>query len=833
MRKVSSVQKPPFQNNILPVLFVVFVFVVLVIIFLRKVLFFQGNYILQSVDFIQTYYQKLFYKESLLNHRLPLWNPYIYSGYPFLAHPYNGVFYPLNLIFLIMPVNVAYSWIYALHVFLGGLFMLFLVRHLVKDWWAAFASAATFMFSGFTASRIWAGHFELFTTSIWIPLIFLLFVLALEKKSFLYAIFTGFILAVQFFAGHNQTSFFTLIILGVYFLFKASLATGEKKSHLREFFSNLFLTFCALLFFVIFSAIQLFPTLEFTALSTRAGGIPFFMSAYGSFPPDHLIRFIFPEFFGNFLKTLYCGDPILGEVHWEFNYYIGIVPLVIAIFAIHKGLSGKAKKLLALVVLFVLAVSGFTRIIFLQLWKIRNGQAQGNPFVISIVKFFEGIYSGQISLWKIIPLFAVFFILVLSIFLYLKKRFIDKVKNLNNSNRMILFFSLLSILGIALSFGHYSGGLYYFLYKFCPGYNQFKWPSRHLIITNFSLCVLVGYGMARLNLSQLRRRRIFGLALILILLIDLFWYADKYFYLKNLNEFYPDNKISDYLLKKDDISRVLTLPVLRAGCVYEPSCSEFQPNSVIPLYLYNIFGYDPFILLRYHEFTNILQDLPINDFGSVTIRIKNLNNKNFLKMLNVKYIFMGNDFKNYKLDKKSFDIVLASKRGNLLKSREYLPRFIFVRNAVVAKSDTDIKNLLTSKDFNPEEFIVLEDWQSPVVIKESISPAARQANNIEIINYSPDRIDIKLTVDSAGYLNSSEVYYPGWKAFINGKQTKIYRSNFAFRSIFIPSTGRFLVQFRFEPGSLKLGAVISLLGFSFIIFYFILRFCRGRIKFNK
>ena len=174
----------------MPVVGFLALFVLLVLLFFRNTLSFGGNSVIQGCDLVQTYYQKLLYVESLRQGTLPLWNPFLYCGYPFLAHPYNGTFYPLNFLFLTMPVHTAYAWIFALHVLLGGIFMFYLVRYLVRDRWAACGAALCFMFSGFTATRIWAGHFEVYTTTIWIPLILFLFLKTIRLRSMGYLFLT-------------------------------------------------------------------------------------------------------------------------------------------------------------------------------------------------------------------------------------------------------------------------------------------------------------------------------------------------------------------------------------------------------------------------------------------------------------------------------------------------------------------------------------------------------------------------------------------------------------------------------------------------------------------
>jgi uncharacterized membrane protein YfhO len=61
-----------------------------------------------------------------------------------------------------------------------------------------------------------------------------------------------------------------------------------------------------------------------------------------------------------------------------------------------------------------------------------------------------------------------------------------------------------------------------------------------------------------------------------------------------------------------------------------------------------------------------------------------------------------------------------------------------------------------------------------------------------------------------GFLFLSEIYYPGWKAFIDGRLEPIQRGDYLFRVIQVPA-GRHEVTFAFDPFSIKIGVGITLL----------------------
>lgn len=76
----------------------------------------------------QLFYWRYFGFHTLAKGTIPLWNPYIYSGTPFVGGVQSAIFYPLNLIFLVLPVYVAINYSIILHVFLSGVFTYLYLR---------------------------------------------------------------------------------------------------------------------------------------------------------------------------------------------------------------------------------------------------------------------------------------------------------------------------------------------------------------------------------------------------------------------------------------------------------------------------------------------------------------------------------------------------------------------------------------------------------------------------------------------------------------------------------------------------------------------------------
>ena len=85
-----------------------------------------------------------------------------------------------------------------------------------------------------------------------------------------------------------------------------------------------------------------------------------------------------------------------------------------------------------------------------------------------------------------------------------------------------------------------------------------------------------------------------------------------------------------------------------------------------------------------------------------------------------------------------------------------------------------------------------------------------------ITNYEAERIVIKTESDRGGYLILTDTFYPGWVAIVDSQTIEITPAFGLFRSIELPS-GSHTVEFRFEPVSLKAGAMISVVSLMVLV----------------
>ena len=81
---------------------------------------------------------------------------------------------------------------------------------------------------------------------------------------------------------------------------------------------------------------------------------------------------------------------------------------------------------------------------------------------------------------------------------------------------------------------------------------------------------------------------------------------------------------------------------------------------------------------------------------------------------------------------------------------------------------------------------------------------------VAIAHDTPERIVIEASTDHAGYLVVTDTWFPGWSARVNGRPATIERANHAFRSVKL-EPGQHEIELRYEPASVQIGLVVSLL----------------------
>ncbi len=257
----------------------------------------------------------LFQQQELLSGRLPVWNPYTYSGHPFLADVQAAVFYPLSNLLLAMtlPWNGAGARLYFLqveavvHVALAGIFTYLLAYALTRSRWAGLLAGLLFAFSGYLTGYP-PVQLAVLRTAIWLPLLLWLLLQAVTSPGQMRWWMASSITAVvAFLAGHSQTFLFLAYAAAAWIVL---LVAARWRAATRREQQQLALGLAAgALAAAGLSAAQLLPSVEFAQLSVRANVAYDFVA--GGFPLQDTWQMLLPGVL-TYYSPLYIGVAGLG-----------------------------------------------------------------------------------------------------------------------------------------------------------------------------------------------------------------------------------------------------------------------------------------------------------------------------------------------------------------------------------------------------------------------------------------------------------------------------------------------------------------------------------------
>ncbi|MFN8524736.1 MAG: YfhO family protein [Chloroflexota bacterium] len=251
--------------------------------------------------FAYFYPLRTYFARAVWDGRLPLWNPDLFMGSPFLANPQTAVFYPGTWLFALLPVPYAYSVnLLAHYVLAGG--SLFILAHgrLGLPLGAALVGGAAFAVSGILTGH--HGHLNQISAIAWMPLTCAVadaWLVDGRRRRFLGL---SACVALQILAGHPQAVYITVFAVAAVALWRL---TGEAVTTVRLWRTGAI--GLALLLAAGLTAVQLLPTAELSAQSVRADGLPFAEATSVFVPWELLLPVLLPGYWSNLASSEQYG----------------------------------------------------------------------------------------------------------------------------------------------------------------------------------------------------------------------------------------------------------------------------------------------------------------------------------------------------------------------------------------------------------------------------------------------------------------------------------------------------------------------------------------------
>jgi hypothetical protein len=325
----------------------------LIALFFWKVLF--TNLILARGDtFLYIYPYWTAAREALRGGRLPLWNPNLFMGAPFLANSQAGILYPLNwLLWLMFDIPTAASLAIVLHLWLAAGFTYGFARSgLGLHRLPAGLAAVLYALGGYLTAQ--AEHVNQLQGLAWLPAVF--WVLA-SGKSPMRPLLLGVVLGMQVLAGHTQAVLITVVGVTLYAI--GQMWRGRSRpADALPIITHLILGGVSA---VLLAAAQILPTLELSRHSVRGGGLPISEALSFSLPPLLAGRALLPGY----------GETIFSE-------YVAFLPLSAMLLALIGVWAGRRRP--AVVGLALVGAAG----LFFAL-------GTANPVYILMVKVIPGL----------------------------------------------------------------------------------------------------------------------------------------------------------------------------------------------------------------------------------------------------------------------------------------------------------------------------------------------------------------------------------------------------------------------------------------------------------
>ncbi len=501
------------------------------------------------------------------------------------------------------------------------------------------------------------------------------------------------------------------------------------------------------------AAIQIIPTIELLNLSSRGFSGNYNLFVGGLLKPYHLLRLFSPDWFGNPVTHDLRGGYI------ESAGYIGIIPLFFTIYSFVMYRKNTFVRF------FGLILFGAT---LLSLWGV--GQ---------VLFFFHIplIISGSGGRIFTMALFAAAILAGFGL-----QAFFAKTESRHKQKILMIYLIMLA--------GMYSLGLigYHFGLVFGAAFSNIRFQIA--IAVGFSICMLGYFLFAKNQLIKI----LFIICIVGLSYFDVFRMGYRFLTFSNPKFLYPDIPVLAFVRSesKSTLDRVYGLTDLEIYSALKVSSMQV---------------YNSLYLKRTGLLMHTLEDksdvaLPMNKY----ILSQNKRMKYAADFLGVSLMATLKDVDpaiSY-FHEESFqnDIVRIYRddRNDVYRNTAAYPRFGLYYKAIQGVSDKDSLRMIRDKSVDFKTTVLLKDTL-PISLQEGTGSSNLVTNTI-----NSQRYHVSTSTPALFYL--SDTIFPGWRAMVNGRKTKIYEANYNFRAVFVPAGESDLV-FDYLPASFIWGAAVS------------------------
>jgi len=738
-------------------------------------------------DNVRTAYPNIqFTIEELKKGNIPLWNPYISAGNMHLATYLPAVFYPLHLIYFLVPLIDAWSVLVIVQPLITSICMYLLLSKYRYSWQSSLFGAIAWGYTGWMMVW-WEESLVVSHSVIWLPLIMLGIISLQEKKSWgnWLLIVMGYSLSIL--AGFFQTTLYIGILTCAYGVFHAM----QKKDK-----QIVWLLIAAGGTSLAMTSVQWIPTVKAFLQSPRSISDARYLFEQYLLPLPHLITTMLPDYFGNPGTYNYFGGA--GFFH-EKNIFIGIVPILFAIVAVvHKKTRETWFWIVTVVVTLLLGTYPTGWIIYNLHIPILSSSLPSRIFVISAFAIVMLATNG-IEAWK-------------------KKNI--KVRH------SIYMIGIVMISAVIVSLVKWACSAYVAqLTGIVEGQTdwlkqlvgamagnekqmiEYKISLRNCVIP-LGLLILVYAG------TYIKEKKWAMILLIIVTASQSIYFANKYVYVSQRTYVFPKTELIEKLQSIAGIDRV-----------WGYGNAWIDKNFLSYYHIQSAEGYQTFFPIDYGMLLNTVRydgklslninrsDIDLERTGERVSLLDNPINMRLLALTGTKYIIestVGEGKEALTTEERfpleAFRLAWENELWRIWEYKSSIPRLLFVSTYIVASDKQQQVTAVLDPAVNLLSTVILEKtplWDEASEIEgptESI---------VQLTKYDASKITIQVNAKENGILVLSDAWYSGWTAYVDGKKQEILKANYAFRGVAI-SKGNHTVVFTYEPLAFRIASYISL-----------------------
>lgn len=379
---------------------------------------------------------------------------------------------------------------------------------------------------------------------------------------------------------------------------------------------------------------------------------------------------------------------------------------------------------------------------------------------------------------------------------------------------LMLWWGIL-IASITLAAGKYAPT--YILYSIWP-MTLFRVPSRFLWITMIAVVVIAAHVVDRI-----RKKRAWKMSITILLMLLLI--AHTLQLMGTWWSYHLVTPASAWMTPPETVARVQNGRVMTLGegkvhndvmttkgwidkGFYSFLRSGLSPDSNM---LWGISQYDVYAgrFLKRPSIT----DSMLSDSIALSPAIATISSTTLMNIFPVSHILSY-----IPVDSAELTLVQSLSRGSTIlrhyKNNGALPRAYVTYEATTAATLSQAAATITDSSFIPGKNVLLESHAVntfPGLAERIATKTSIAAPKPATVTWQENRHEsVILTVETQqpGFLVLTDTYYPGWRAYIDGKETPIFAANLSQRAIVLPEGTR-TVRFSYAPESVIVGGRIA------------------------